>query len=159
MNQTIKEADVRRFYYDTHEQLRTHLDAFVAAYYFAKRLQTLKGITPFEFGNGQSIRKDSQQTQTNCPIQIEQLSWVTLSGFRCSARIFFTTFQTHDLLKPGAGHFTPAFPARQETPPTDDPPEVVQLPITEIFQHPGRGKADQTVGALETSDRYFLENQ
>lgn len=49
MNRTIKEATVRRYYYDTHDQLRTHLDAFVSAYNFAKRLKTLKGLTPFEF--------------------------------------------------------------------------------------------------------------
>ena len=49
MNRTIKEATVRRFYYDTHDQLRAHLNAFVGAYNFAKRLKTLKGLTPFEF--------------------------------------------------------------------------------------------------------------
>ena len=49
MNRTIKEATVRRFHYDTHDQLRAHLDAFVGAYNFAKRLKTLKGLTPFEF--------------------------------------------------------------------------------------------------------------
>ena len=49
MNRTLKEATVRRFYYDTHAQLRAHLDAFVGAYNFAKRLKTLKGLTPFEF--------------------------------------------------------------------------------------------------------------
>jgi len=49
MNRTIKEATTRRFYYDTHDQLRTHLDAFIGAYNFAKRLKTLKGLTPFEF--------------------------------------------------------------------------------------------------------------
>ncbi len=49
MNRTIKEATVRRFYYDAHDQLRTHLNAFVGAYNFAKRLKTLKGLTPFEF--------------------------------------------------------------------------------------------------------------
>lgn len=49
MNRTIKEATTRRYYYDTHDQLRMHLDAFVGAYNFAKRLKTLKGLTPFEF--------------------------------------------------------------------------------------------------------------
>lgn len=49
MNRTIKEATVRRYYYDTHEQLKTHLQAFVGAYNFAKRLKTLKGMTPYEF--------------------------------------------------------------------------------------------------------------
>jgi transposase InsO family protein len=49
MNRTIKEATVKRFYYETHDQLREHLANFVAAYNFAKRLKTLKGLTPYEF--------------------------------------------------------------------------------------------------------------
>jgi hypothetical protein len=32
-----------------HVQLRSHLTDFVAAYNFAKRLKTLKGLTPYEF--------------------------------------------------------------------------------------------------------------
>src|SRR5580765_7456075 len=38
MNRTLKEATVRRYYYETHEQLRSHLTDFVSAYDFAKRL-------------------------------------------------------------------------------------------------------------------------
>ena len=49
MNRTIKEATVRRFHYDTHDHLRSHLADFVMAYNFAKRLKTLKGLTPYEF--------------------------------------------------------------------------------------------------------------
>ncbi len=49
MNRTLKEATVRRYYYSTHDQLREHLTAFVNAYNFAKRLKTLKGLTPYEF--------------------------------------------------------------------------------------------------------------
>lgn len=48
MNRTLKEATVRRYYYDSHDQLRAHLAAFVDAYNFGKRLKTLKGLTPFE---------------------------------------------------------------------------------------------------------------
>jgi transposase InsO family protein len=48
MNRTIKEATVKRFYYETHDQLRSHLADFVSAYNFAKRLKTLKGLTPYE---------------------------------------------------------------------------------------------------------------
>ena len=48
MNRTIKEATVRRFYYETHECLRTHLAVFLDAYNFAKRLKSLHGLTPFE---------------------------------------------------------------------------------------------------------------
>jgi len=32
-----------------HEQLRTHLQVFIDAYNFARRLKTLKGLTPHEF--------------------------------------------------------------------------------------------------------------
>jgi transposase-like protein len=49
MNRTIKEATVKRFHYDDHDQLRTHLENFVAAYNFGRRLKTLKGLTPYEF--------------------------------------------------------------------------------------------------------------
>jgi transposase len=49
MNRTIKDATVRRYYYESHDQLRQHLSDFVAAYNFARRLKTLKGLTPYEF--------------------------------------------------------------------------------------------------------------
>ena len=49
MNRTIKEATVRRYYYDSHNRLRTHLADFLNAYNFAKRLKTLKGLTPYEY--------------------------------------------------------------------------------------------------------------
>lgn len=49
MNRTLKEATVRRYYYENHDQLRQHLAAFVDAYNFAKRLKTLKGLTAFEY--------------------------------------------------------------------------------------------------------------
>ncbi len=49
MNRTIKDATVKRFHCDNHDQLRTHLDDLVTAYNFAKRLKTLKGLTPYEF--------------------------------------------------------------------------------------------------------------
>ena len=49
MNRTLKEATVKRYYYDTHEQLKQHLYAFVNAYNFSKRLKTLRGLTPYEY--------------------------------------------------------------------------------------------------------------
>ena len=49
MNRTIKDATVKRFHYDTHEQLRRHLDDFVTAYNFARRLKTLRGLSPYEY--------------------------------------------------------------------------------------------------------------
>lgn len=46
INRTIKEATVKRFHYDDHAQLRNHLATFLMAYNFAKRLKTLRGLTP-----------------------------------------------------------------------------------------------------------------
>ena len=48
MNRTIKEATVKRFHYDSHDQLRCHLQVLVSAYNFGRRLKTLKGLTPYE---------------------------------------------------------------------------------------------------------------
>ena len=48
-NWTLKDATVKRYFYETHDQLRTHLTDFVMAYNFARRLKTLKGLTPYEF--------------------------------------------------------------------------------------------------------------
>lgn len=49
MNRTIKEATVKRFHYNRHDQLNTHLVDSVAAYSFARRLKTLSGLTPYEY--------------------------------------------------------------------------------------------------------------
>jgi len=49
MNRTIKEATVKRYHYDDHEQLKTHLSDFINAYNFGRRLKTLKGLTPYEY--------------------------------------------------------------------------------------------------------------
>jgi transposase InsO family protein len=49
MNRTIKDATVRRYHYESHDQLRQHLADFVMAYNFGRRLKTLKGLTPYEF--------------------------------------------------------------------------------------------------------------
>jgi len=48
MIRTLKEATVRRFYYESHQSLREHLATFLDAYNFAKRLKSLLGLTPFE---------------------------------------------------------------------------------------------------------------
>ena len=49
MNRTIKEATVKRYDYDCHEQLDTHLTDFINAYNYGRRLKTLKGLTPYEY--------------------------------------------------------------------------------------------------------------
>ena len=48
MNRTLKEATVKTFYYQTHEHLKQHLQTFLMAYNFARRLKTLKGLTPYQ---------------------------------------------------------------------------------------------------------------
>lgn len=49
MNRTIKEATVKRFHYESHDKLRSHLSDFIDAYNSAGRLRTLNGLTPYEF--------------------------------------------------------------------------------------------------------------
>src|SRR5918998_3771565 len=49
MNRTLKDATVKRYHYDSHDQLRTHLQLFLDAYNHARRLKTLRGLTPYEF--------------------------------------------------------------------------------------------------------------
>ena len=49
MNRTIREVRVKRYHYDDHHQLRTHLDGFISAYNFARCLKALKGLTPYEY--------------------------------------------------------------------------------------------------------------
>jgi transposase InsO family protein len=49
MNRTIKEATVKRYHYDSHQQLDAHLSAFINAYNYGRRLKTLNGLTPYEF--------------------------------------------------------------------------------------------------------------
>ena len=49
MNRAIKEANVKRYHYDDHEQLRRHLDLFIDTYNHPRRLKTLKGLTPAQF--------------------------------------------------------------------------------------------------------------
>ena len=49
MNKTIKEATVHRYYYDSQTSLQEHLQTFIDAYNFAKRLKSLNGLTPWEF--------------------------------------------------------------------------------------------------------------
>ena len=49
MNRTIKDATVKRYHYGSHDELRRHLQLFVDAYNYGRRLKTLKGLTPYEF--------------------------------------------------------------------------------------------------------------
>ena len=49
MNRTIKDATVKRYHYESHDQLRIHLCDFLDVYNFARRLKTLNGLTLYEY--------------------------------------------------------------------------------------------------------------
>jgi hypothetical protein len=67
MNRTLKEAIVKRYHhYESNDQLQAHLDAFLAAYNFAKRLKTLRSLTPHGSSAkpGQKIPKISESIRS-----------------------------------------------------------------------------------------------
>lgn len=45
----FEEATVQRYHCDRHDQLEAHLADFITAYNYARRLKTLKGLTPYEY--------------------------------------------------------------------------------------------------------------
>ena len=49
MNRTIKDATVKRYHYADHQQLAAHLELFLTAYNYARRLKALKGLTPHDY--------------------------------------------------------------------------------------------------------------
>ena len=49
MNRTIKQATVHTYYYSSQSELERHLNDFLLAYNFARRLKALKGKTPWQF--------------------------------------------------------------------------------------------------------------
>jgi hypothetical protein len=49
INRTIKEATVKPFHYESHDQLGVHHADSMAAYNFARRLKTLSGLTPYKY--------------------------------------------------------------------------------------------------------------
>jgi hypothetical protein len=64
MNRTRKEATVRKFYDQTHQHLKEHLHAFLLADNVAKRLKTLRGLTPDEY-ICQCWQKESERFTVN----------------------------------------------------------------------------------------------
>ena len=64
MNRTIKDAAVKRYYYQTHDLLKSHLQTFLVACKFARRLKTLKGLTSYEF-IGKTWVNESECFKTN----------------------------------------------------------------------------------------------
>jgi IS30 family transposase len=49
MNRTIKDATVKRYHYGSHDELRRHLQLFIDAHNYGRRLKTLRGLTPYEY--------------------------------------------------------------------------------------------------------------
>ena len=49
MNCTMEDATVKRFHYSSYDQLRTHVGDFITAYNFARRLETLGGLTRYKY--------------------------------------------------------------------------------------------------------------
>jgi transposase InsO family protein len=69
MNRTIKEATVKRDHYESHDQLETRLADFIDfidAYNYARRLKTLKRLTPTSSSakSGLPSQKDSHATRS-----------------------------------------------------------------------------------------------
>lgn len=49
MSRPIRDATVRRYHHDSHDQRRAHLADFMAAGNVARRLKILSGLTPSEY--------------------------------------------------------------------------------------------------------------
>ncbi len=66
MNRTIKDATVKRYFYDNHNQLKAHLIGFLSTYNFARRLKTLKDLTPTNTSanSGRETQNDFLSTQS-----------------------------------------------------------------------------------------------
>lgn len=61
MNRTLKEATVKRYYYDSHDQLKSHLQTFLMAYNFspdASKRSKASRLTNTSAKYGQKSRKD-----------------------------------------------------------------------------------------------------
>ena len=71
LNRTLKEATVQRYHYQTTAELNEHLQAFLLAYNHAKRLKTLRGLTPHEFVGTQWQKDPVTFTQDQTHLTLE----------------------------------------------------------------------------------------
>ena len=87
MNRTLKEATVKRYHYESHEALRRHLYAFLLAYNHARRLKTLKGLTPYEYICRQWEREPERfrLTPLHHPVGLNTYGCITSLEVVCSA--------------------------------------------------------------------------
>lgn len=51
MYRTIKEATVKKYYYETHEKIKDHIHSFIYTYYLDNRLKALKDLTVLDYIN------------------------------------------------------------------------------------------------------------
>jgi transposase InsO family protein len=67
LNRTLKDATIKRYHYSTHRQLEAHLQAFLDAYNFARRLKTLTAshLTKPSAKHGPVNQSASLATQTS----------------------------------------------------------------------------------------------
>ena len=66
MNRTIKDATVKRFHYESHGELRTHLADFMAAYNFAPGSRPSTALRPTNTSpkSGRQSQKDSSSIRS-----------------------------------------------------------------------------------------------
>ena len=57
LNRTLEEATVQRYHYQSTAELNEHVHAFLLACNHAKRLKTLRGLTPHEYSCAPSGKK------------------------------------------------------------------------------------------------------
>ena len=62
MNRTIKDATVKRYHSDSHDQLQMQLTDLAAAYNFGRRTRALKGLTPCDTSCKSCLNEPQQST-------------------------------------------------------------------------------------------------
>ena len=67
MNRTLKEATVKRFHYDAHDQLRRHLGDFGNDYNFGRRLKTSRALPLRNYLQSLDSRTETFQAQPAPP--------------------------------------------------------------------------------------------
>jgi hypothetical protein len=64
MNRTIKDATAKRCFYETHDQLRAHLQNFVAAYNFARPSKPSEASPHTKLSDGEAWTSEPPNIQT-----------------------------------------------------------------------------------------------
>jgi len=64
MNRTLKDATAKPCHYEPHDQVKQHLHTFLMAHNLARKLMTLRGLTPYEY-ICQQWQKDPERFHPN----------------------------------------------------------------------------------------------